>query len=432
MHQLKLLTTLFAIILTLPCTAAAQASATGKDREVVFEDNVFYGNNLAGVRVRGSASTRLGTGRIYGNGRAGVNVGGLSNVKDKYLDIIVDDITVYGNGTSGVNVEEAVKIDVARNWIHDNSLAGIRMLTTDKSKERVLGAQIHENRIYRNGKSGVRSMPEPRGSQFGDELDLVVAPAVNLRVHDNEIHDNTQAGLRVENDTLLVADENRVRDNGMGIISFESLIPPRLDIYRNKVSFNTGPGIHVVNGVSNEIGVRNNWVYNNERSGIVCGIWSSPDDSLLNVEIINNTVVSNGSSGRGAGIRNNSKGNTVIMNNIVAYNYVTGIRTIRCKNDSLNLLFANGDVANCCDDPEDAPYWVERNQFAGCPERGKADLIANPLFVNPDKYDFHLEDDSPAIDSGNPLPIYDDISLPANKGTKRNDMGATGGPYAAQ
>lgn len=432
MSQPKHLTIFFAILLMLPCVAFGDDLAGRKSPDVVFEDNAFYQNNLAGVRVRGSSTTSVGGGKIHDNGRAGINVGGASSAEDKYLNIAIDDATVYGNGTSGVNVEEAVKIEVIKSRIHDNTLAGIRLLTTDKSKERVLAAKMEDNRIYRNGRSGIRSLPQGGASRMPDEIDLLLPPALDLLVYDNEIHDNAQAGIRVENDTRLVAHRNKVRDNGMGIISFESEIPPRLDVYRNTVSFNSGPGIHVINGITNEIGIRNNWVYNNERSGIACAIWSNPDDSLLNVDIINNTVVSNGSSGRGAGIRNNSKGNALIMNNIVAYNYVTGIRTTKCKDDSLNLLFANGDVANCCDDPEDAPYWVERNQFAGCPERGKADLIANPLFVNPDNYDFHLRDNSPAIDSGNPLPIYDDISLSANQGTKRNDMGATGGPYAVE
>jgi hypothetical protein len=159
----------------------------------------------------------------------------------------------------------------------------------------------------------------------------------------------------------------------------------------------------------------------------VCGLWSTPNIGPTNVKIINNTIVSNGSSGQGAGIRNDSSGNVIMMNNIIAYNYVSGIITRRCGNFSHNLLFANGEIGNCCDDPRSAPYWVDSLQLGGCQRRGKGDLVCDPLFVDPDNYDFSLRDGSPAIDAGRK---YEDISLPPSKGTNRNDMGATGGPYA--
>lgn len=428
--KIRFCTILFAVFLGL--SAFWEESGIAGNPTVVFDDNRLYQNNLAGARIRGNAPTRLEAGKIYSNGRAGVNVQGSSTTEDKYLHIAVYNTDLSNNVTAGVNIEEAVNIRLGKNRIYDNSLAGVRMLTGDNSKDRILQAQIHDNRIYQSGRGGIRSAPAAYGLRFEKELDFFQPPAVDLRVQGNEIHDNVQAGIRVENNTRLIAEENLVRDNGMGIISYESVIPPRLDVYRNTVSFNTGPGIHVISGITNKIGLRNNWVFNNERSGIVCGIWRHAVDSLIDIDIINNTVVSNGSSGTGAGIRSNSKGATLIMNNIVAYNYVTGIRTVKCGNDSFNLLFANGDVANCCEDPDDAPYWVERNQFAGCPERGKEDLISNPLFINPDLYNFHLRGESPAIDAGNPSPSYDDIFFGPYKDSDRNDMGATGGPYAAQ
>ena len=120
------------------------------------------------------------------------------------------------------------------------------------------------------------------------------------------------------------------------------------------------------------------------------------------------------------------------MNNIVAYNYVTGIRTRKCRGYSYNLLFANGDVGNCCDDIHWAPPWVERMQFAGCAGRGEGSLIGDPLFVDPDNYNFDLRNESPAIDAGEGTQIYDDTSFPPSKGTNKNDMGATGGPHAAR
>ena len=139
---------------------------------------------------------------------------------------------------------------------------------------------------------------------------------------------------------------------------------------------------------------------------------------------MNNTIVSNGSSYEGSGIRSDSKGKFIIMNNIIAYNYQTGIRTEDCGGYSYNMLYANGETGNCCADPGSAPFRIEWEQYAGCPGREKGDLIGDPLFVEPDNYNFYLQDKSPAISAGK------DVYQDSNTSSYRNDMGATGGPYA--
>jgi parallel beta-helix repeat protein len=387
---------------------------TGHDL-VIIEDNELYQNNISGIRTRGSIPVTIKTCKIYSNGRAGIAI-------DRYSEGLVTGCNVFQNGRAGINIDQAARSTIENSKIYKNKMAGVRIQRSGKKEKRVrvLEVKIASNRIYSNDEAGIRSMPQPDSK-------------VDLTIIGNDIYQNNKAGVRVENNTKLTAKGNKIHDNGRaGIVSYVSVIPPIIDIYQNRVSFNRGPGIHVLNGITGRIGIRNNWVFNNQRSGILCGLWSSPDIQLLNVEIINNTVVSNGSSDEGAGIRNDGKGKVIIMNNIVAYNYVTGIRTKGCQEYSYNLLFANGDVGNCCDDLNSAPYWVERRQFAGCPERGKGDLICDPLFVDPDNYSFYLQDESPAIDAGKHMHIYNDTSFPPSKGTNRNDMGATGGPYAAR
>ena len=376
---------------------------------VIIEDNELYQNNFSGINIRGSIPLAIKGCKIYSNGRAGIRI-------DRQAQVMVTGCSVFQNGRGGINVGEAARISIEGNRIYKNNRAGVRIWRSRKKETHLLEVEISNNRIYMNDEAGVRSMPQRESK-------------VDLGIFDNKIYQNKKAGLRVENNTRLTARGNEIYDNGTaGIVSHVSATPPWLDIYQNKVSFNSGPGIHVVNGITGRIGIRNNWVFNNLASGILCGLWSGPTSKILNVEIINNTVVSNGSIGQGAGIRNDSKGKAIIMNNIVAYNYVTGIRTRRCKDYSHNLLFANGDVGNCCQDPNSAPYWIERTQLAGCPGRGKGDLICDPVFVDPDNYNFYLRDGSPAIDAGH---VYNESSLPPSKGTTRNDMGATGGPYAS-
>jgi hypothetical protein len=120
----------------------------------------------------------------------------------------------------------------------------------------------------------------------------------------------------------------------------------------------------------------------------------------------------------------------IILNNIVAYNYVTGIMTKGCKDYSHNLLFENGFGGEGNESVGLAADWGETMQYAGCMSAGTGDFMGDPLFVNPDKYDFGLQGASPAIDAGSEAAVYNDAAFPPSKGTSRNDMGATGGPYA--
>ncbi|MFH1740369.1 MAG: DUF1565 domain-containing protein [bacterium] len=59
---------------------------------------------------------------------------------------------------------------------------------------------------------------------------------------------------------------------------------------------------------------------------------------------------------------------------------------------------------------------------------GIGNINADPLFVDSDNGDYHLQNSSPCIDAGDPDPSYNDASLPPGLGTERCDMGAYGGP----
>ncbi|MFH1739372.1 MAG: right-handed parallel beta-helix repeat-containing protein, partial [bacterium] len=58
---------------------------------------------------------------------------------------------------------------------------------------------------------------------------------------------------------------------------------------------------------------------------------------------------------------------------------------------------------------------------------GVGNIDADPLFIDADNGDFHLQNGSPCIDAGDPDPSYNDACLPPGLGTERCDMGAYGG-----
>jgi hypothetical protein len=63
---------------------------------------------------------------------------------------------------------------------------------------------------------------------------------------------------------------------------------------------------------------------------------------------------------------------------------------------------------------------------------GVGNINAQPAFSGTEcnLSDFELVPGSPAIDAGNPDPLFNDECLPPSLGTERNDMGAFGGPGA--
>jgi parallel beta-helix repeat protein len=372
---------------------------------IIIEDNKIYQNNLVGIRIRGNSPVTIKKCQIYSNGETGV-------LFDTQAQAVLSDSSVFENGRAGINILDSGRIIIENNRIYKHLLGGVRILGTTENEKHKLMVRVAGNRIYLNKRAGIRAMPLPIGK-------------IDLAVVGNRIYQNETAGLRVENNIRLTAVGNQVHDNmGAGIIVHESVIQPEFDIYQNRISFNNGEGIQIVNGITGQIGISNNWIYSNYLSGIGVGLFNSPISKLDNIKIMNNTIVSNGSGYEGSGIRSDSKGEVIIMNNIVAYNYLTGIRTEDCGGYSYNLLYANGETGDCCADPGSAPFRIEWEQFAGCPGRKKGDLIGNPLFVDPDNYNFYLQDKSPAIGAGK------DVYQDSNTSFYRNDMGATGGPYA--
>ena len=405
--------TIVILISTAPLGVATDDVSAEMGRPtVIMENNVLYRNCLVGIRIQGSTPVAVRGCNIHSNGMAGIAV-------DREAKVSVIGCDVSKNGTGGINVGEAEFTTVEDATVPKDRGAGLGKAGSREETDGLI-MQILNSRIYMNSEGGIRSIPRNHGK-------------VDLLVVGNDIYGNKKGGLRVENNTKLRAKGNDIYKNGaLGIASIQSVVAPELDIYQNSVRFNGGPGIHVINGRTGGIGIRNNWVYNNQRSGIACGLVDDPDSELLDIEIINNTIVSNGSGGQGAGIRNDSNGRVIILNNVVAYNYVTGIMTKGCEDYSHNLLFENGFVGEGTQSAGIAVDWAEAMQYAGCMSGGKGDLMTDPLFANPDKYNFDLRGESPGVDAGSTTAVYNDVSFPPSKGESRNDMGATGGPYAIQ
>ena len=162
--------------------------------------------------------------------------------------------------------------------------------------------------------------------------------------------------------------------------------------------------------------ISNNIISNNSFTGIFC---SSSSPSISN-NTINNNINSNGifchSSSpliNNNNISNNKKGiyyiysSPLIVNNIIYENNIGVEASSVATSLEYNLFWGNDTTATGEDLPVDFGEIVAVN-VNGDPCDNYMNLFMDPFFVYPDNFNFHLTENSPCIDAGNPDPVYYD------------------------
>ena len=175
-----------------------------------------------------------------------------------------------------------------------------------------------------------------------------------------------------------------------------------INIYQNKVHDCGNNGMVVqseMGGVIEYVSFYNNIVYRNKWDGIAVGSVTASDTvsstPVHHVKIINNTLYKNGDilDGWGFGIlvNNPDAQDITIRNNICAENSAQiGVQQIHSGGIiDHNLLYGNNTASG-------AVY-------------GNNNITGDPLFIDSDWFDFHLQNNSPAIDHGssNNAPGFD-------------------------
>ena len=181
----------------------------------------------------------------------------------------------------------------------------------------------------------------------------------------------------------------------------------------------TGVGIRVNTGCDH-VSIENNIISGCGSHGVYL---YARDDYLRYIQIINNAISNNGECGiylysyysgssGGYGFINNWH----IANNIITSNNKYGIQFVNGR----YTVLGNGDLAN-------NDFWdnTAGNASTITPSPDKGNIFSDPLFVNSETADFHLQATSPCIDAGSIGSVYNDPD-----GT-RNNMGVYGGPGAA-
>ena len=130
---------------------------------------------------------------------------------------------------------------------------------------------------------------------------------------------------------------------------------------------------------------------------------------------------------------------TIVYNTNAGLTIYDGAQVTSLKN---SIVYGNNSSASCPSGLGNfcgytTPISVTYSDIGGSSVYpGIGNINADPLFVDPENDDYHLQLGSPCIDAGDPNPIYNDPEDPNNPGmalypalgTVRNDMGAYGGP----
>jgi len=200
----------------------------------------------------------------------------------------------------------------------------------------------------------------------------------------------------IEHNTL---SENRGYDGGNAISDSQAMILDNV-FYKNTSTRGTLYACHslIKGNILTENSRTLNGCNGSIRDNIIKGS-SGPAIDGCNGNIINNVI----EDGTGSGIEDC---NGLIENNIIRNNNSADL-------DS-QLYLSSTPTYSCIAD------WTEG---------GDGNISNDPLFVDAENGDFHLQTGSPCIDAGDPSSTANDACFPPGMGTPRNDMGAYGGPY---
>ena len=246
----------------------------------------------------------------------------------------------------------------------------------------------------------------------------------------NIIHNNTAgSGISVRRAGIVFIKENVIRNNiadgGISAIETQFTVIEDNEIIENSTGGNGG-GLSLRSG---KVILKDNTITGNRAEDYGGGLYLYGERYRQdNMEIIasGNLVIGNQAGRQGGGIYISS----LVRNSHLHNNVIFGNRSASGGGGVDGSGGANCLINNCIICGNEAPEGIQiGNIFTGrigyCVVQGgwegEGIIDEDPQFVNAEESDFHLREESPAIDTGHPFEIYNDLD------GSRNDIGAYGG-----
>jgi hypothetical protein len=191
-------------------------------------------------------------------------------------------------------------------------------------------------------------------------------------------------------------------------------------IERNRV-YSSNIGIEIASehadGNTSNITVRNNFVYHNHIAGIAMGGYDTQRGYAENCVIVNNTLYSNDTSqdGNGELMLQYDTRNNIIKNNIFYANeqgvFISNIFTQNSGNQvDNNLYYSSIGVGSGLWTWKNVGY-IGFESYRSATGNDTEGLFSDPLLINLDAPDLHLEAESPAVDLGEYSSLVGDFDI---------------------
>jgi hypothetical protein len=296
-----------------------------------------------------------------------INVGPNDNnvgiLVDNSSHIIIEKNYIYNTVSSGIGVWDSDNIIIDDNEVelacNDGEQECITVAVTDTF-------EVKNNHVHHGGP----------GNLGGEGIDVKDGSS-NGKVYKNQVHDINRLGIYVD-----AWDKHTYN----------------IEVFQNIVHDCADNGFALVSekgGLLENVTFYNNIAYNNEACGFTFGHWGEPVPSrpMKNIKVINNTFYDNGEGSWGGGISVESQDaeDVVIRNNICSQNLSFQIQV----EVSIPNLTVNHNLIDGYRGYDDEIY-------------GSDYLEGDPMFVNPSRADFHLQEGSPAIDNGSSVDAPND------------------------
>lgn len=301
---------------------------------------------------------------------------------DECYYIVIENNYTYNTVSSGIGVWNSSNVIIDNNEVelacNDGEQECLTVAVTDTF-------EIRNNHVHHGG-------PGTNGAEGIDAKD----GSSNGKIYNNHVHHLNRLGIYVD-----AWDKHTYN----------------IEIYGNLVhDIDGNDGFTLASesgGLLENISIYNNIAYNCDTIGFgISRNGDSPTHPMKNISVVNNTFYNNGAGGWGGGIavENPDIQNVVIRNNIVSQNVTFQIEVE--PNVSMSKLTIENNVIHGYRNYDDEV-------------RGTNYVEGDPLFLNASGADFHLQENSPAIDSGSatgaPSDDYDGNSRPNGSGY---DIGA--------
>lgn len=338
---------------------------------IVMENKA--GDSGGGISVRWpNAKATIHNTQVYSNVAStyggGIRVGNYAIAAVTNSKIVSN--TAVDAGGGGIAIDNGGMVVLTSNQILSNTTNGwasAGILVTDDALTTIHSNEIAWNRGTGSGAGGIRVNAGSvvtitnnliHGNEGGGGGGLAAAWYSIVGVYSNTIADNEAmlhggGGIRLTDYVTATIDRNDIVHNGASSGSGIATDPTvALTVTNNLIASNYGP----------------------DGDGII--IWDGI--SLAETRLINNTIISNTADGVCVG-----GGNVLVRNNIFYGNGGAGI----CRYEPNAAVVSDHNA-----------FW-ENARVSDVP-LGPGDILVDPLFMDATNGDYHLQADSPCIDTG--------------------------------